>query len=567
MVQHMHRSEIAGMDDDALSDERRWLSEKFDVKPGRVNAITAWLRIRAQRAMPDGVLTPSTAKFIKVYLGLGASPKEQDVLTEELIGILKIDPQVVRQISESIRDKVRDTFSKTTSKDRPKTDDLSSLLLEAGSVDSLHGGEHVDYDNPTKEHWREAWKAYLEQHTHPDLRSHMKVLCLPGKHCLEVPLYLDLGFRKENIVGIEGGDRIARAEFEKNAKALGIDWQAMRLEEYLEDQRTRFDVVSLDFIGQLSPSTVKICSNLMLAERSIVMINTLARREGRDVQKNLQWLWQMMIDSEKQDRHLLDEGAEVQVPSPDWNLALSREHLLAALSQVGVERRENWFYGSKIEQIPLLPAAQALETNSSRKKMQANIDLVLATMLGELIQVLDQHHLVDIGDTRERQVLAQMGDMFHDVVFGNKFITDVQKLSYRSEVSDQRCTFHTDIASIHTPRRLYEEISGATEFILECICKAIEMIDRQNSQNRAGTAEGFSFEILRRNVSLPMDRKAHRSDTMTCLYGNKVISACPVFALDRALQKYHEYRVQNPAHTLLSQSQIERQELKNGDID
>jgi len=34
----------------------------------------------------------------------------------------------------------------------------------------------------------------------------MKVLCLPGLKCLEIPLYLELGFRAENIVGVEAGE-------------------------------------------------------------------------------------------------------------------------------------------------------------------------------------------------------------------------------------------------------------------------------------------------------------------------------------------------------------------------
>jgi hypothetical protein len=159
-------------------------------------------------------------------------------------------------------------------------------IVVKGPEDNAEGC-HANYDNPTKQLWRQTWKKFLESRTLPHERQKMKVLCLPGKKCLEIPLYLDLGFNPQNIVGVEGGDEAAKMEFHQNAYRYGIVSKLGRLENLLAHDTNVYDVVSLDFTGPLSKTCLDIIRNLPIAPagnnqlntKSYFMVNLLAKRE------------------------------------------------------------------------------------------------------------------------------------------------------------------------------------------------------------------------------------------------------------------------------------------------
>lgn len=131
-------------------------------------------------------------------------------------------------------------------------------------------GALVNYDNAVKNAWRKKLKEFIDENTDPANRKDMKVLCLPGIECLEIPSYLELGFQPENIIGVEVGivggkiDSSAIARFQKNAKKFGIQTRIGKIEKILETEETVFDVVSLDFLGQFSSKLVDITMFLKL---------------------------------------------------------------------------------------------------------------------------------------------------------------------------------------------------------------------------------------------------------------------------------------------------------------
>lgn len=149
-------------------------------------------------------------------------------------------------------------------------------------------GCHANYDNPTKQLWRAKWKEFIAKHTLPGERGKMKVLCLPGKKCLEIPLYLELGFSPKNITGVEGGDENAKSEFYDNAYRYGINAKLGRLENMLPHDNNIYDIVSLDFTGPMSKTCLDIVKMVPLAPaadsqfntKSLFMINLLAKREN-----------------------------------------------------------------------------------------------------------------------------------------------------------------------------------------------------------------------------------------------------------------------------------------------
>jgi len=150
-------------------------------------------------------------------------------------------------------------------------------------------GITVDYDNKLKEVWRKKWFEYVEKQITPEQRAKMKVLCLPGPECLEIPGYIELGFDPKNIVGIEGDPKV-REEFEKNAAKYGIQTRFGKLSDVLPKLDDKFDVVSLDMLGPFCKGyEMNILSQLPLSDRVVFMINVQAKREAEFAKEQLRY--------------------------------------------------------------------------------------------------------------------------------------------------------------------------------------------------------------------------------------------------------------------------------------
>ncbi len=145
----------------------------------------------------------------------------------------------------------------------------------------------VEYNNEIKNKWRQKLKEFIDENTDVAKRKDMKVLCLPWLKCLEIPLYLELGFRPENIVGVEAGivkwkkDPELIRQFEENAEKYWIQTRIGKLEKILETEETVFDVVSLDFLGPISLNSAKILSHIKFNFNTILITNFLWKRENQ----------------------------------------------------------------------------------------------------------------------------------------------------------------------------------------------------------------------------------------------------------------------------------------------
>lgn len=172
-------------------------------------------------------------------------------------------------------------------------DDIKKIIPDfpddAKHVNTKRSGEWmwalVNYNNEIKNKWRQKLKEFIDENTDKEKRATMKVLCLPGIECLEIPLYLELWFKPENIVWVEAWivkgkkdpDIIAR--FQVNAAIYWIQTRIWKLEKVLETEETVFDVVSLDFLGPFSSSFIKVLASLKANKRVLVLTNFLAKRE------------------------------------------------------------------------------------------------------------------------------------------------------------------------------------------------------------------------------------------------------------------------------------------------
>ena len=105
----------------------------------------------------------------------------------------------------------------------------------------------TDYDNITKAKWRDCWATFIGKNVPAHLRAKKRIICMPGRMCLEIPIYLNMGFDPKNIVGVEGHEPY-KAEFLQNARRYGIVARLGRLEEgMLAADVLPYDIVSYDF--------------------------------------------------------------------------------------------------------------------------------------------------------------------------------------------------------------------------------------------------------------------------------------------------------------------------------
>jgi hypothetical protein len=220
------------------------------------------------------LLTDNDKEYIRNYVAEATTDEEKKERRRECATVFNLRlPQVAAITAHTV---IRAKKAAAAPPAPPLPSIALPVVTPAGSV--------MDYDNPIKQKYRTTFMDFLEKNTPADDRPDMKVLCFPGRKCLEIPIYLELGFRPENIVGVESEPTIFK-EFLTNAAKYGISVRTTDALNMVDEME--WDVVNLDFTGPLSGDVLQILSYLSMSvkNRSILGINLLAGRESKDSQK------------------------------------------------------------------------------------------------------------------------------------------------------------------------------------------------------------------------------------------------------------------------------------------
>lgn len=342
------------------------------------------------------------------------------------------------------------------------------------------GAEHFNYDNERKERWRNKWAEFIESETTLDERERMKVLCLPGKMCLEIPAYLRLGFKPENITGVEGGDEEARVTFRRNANEYGIQSFEGKMEKFLETDTTRYDVVSLDFHGQLAAPAFKIARKILLARKALVLTNFMAKREQAEVQLTTVELQEMMRltndDFRKYGAHALTIGEEKgkeTFNNKEFELARARTLMgLGYHSNFGCLRQENRLWAEQVDAFPIHPEMEKkyeecgkLYSEQDRRLMfkRESIEIALKFFLEIVGKALRQHGMPE---GTANNMTFMLSALSLRGFFGTPFTKRMQSYRYISQSEKSASPFESDFAVLHTPLREYNEMRHTLAFIL-----------------------------------------------------------------------------------------------------
>ncbi len=373
-------------------------------------------------------------------------------------------------------------------------DDIKRILPEfpddADHLNERRSGEWmwalVNYNNEIKNKWRQKLKEFIDQNTDPAKRKGMKVLCLPGIECLEIPLYLELWFLPENIVWVEAGivrgkkDPEIIERFLWNAQKYGIQVRIGKLEKILETEDTVFDVVSLDFLGPISANILSIGERLRLVSSPIILMNTSNKREQKDAQYTLiQVAHAQQIYTNEYNK---DAAPDLQTARHFWN-----QWILTT------------FFGRN--GIP-----DITDINRFDKEFTIKIKDSLSRFLKPKWLPIDTHwHYPD-------QIASAIITPFSYTYISKKAISSSKRYTYRSSISAQWTTYLSDF--VHLENMINLQVHPALQKIYDILFGIF-------SEDRDFTQVWVYVTNKEWRVRSPMDKSHLRStDGLTFSYWN-----------------------------------------------
>lgn len=168
----------------------------------------------------------------------------------------------------------------------------------------------TEYDNWTKRAWRQKILDGINGDFTQKQLQRARVLCLPGQALQEVTeVYLPLGIRPENIVCIEKDPDVVKT-MRKNLKTL-IQTKVLStpvtifegtVEQFLQSPHEPITIASFDLLGPMYEGFLMSIPNLRVADKFMVIMNCLQRRE----QKSQQYALRSMTSATRSMNRVLD---------------------------------------------------------------------------------------------------------------------------------------------------------------------------------------------------------------------------------------------------------------------
>jgi hypothetical protein len=373
--------------------------------------------------------------------------------------------------------------------DQLRGEDVAIEVLEekdrCEDVDDETGkrGDEIDYNFPSKVAWRREIAYAIGDYMSPRALRDAKVICLPGKEVEpEVSIYLKLGVRPENIVAVEGGRRHVRAEFEANARRLGIRHEIGRLEKILPTLRDRFDIVSYDFLGPHSSPHFRILRSTPVNERALLIYNCLGKRENGNSSQNLRMM-PNLFGAEATGRTGPD-GMPNEFQLHGRTFACPREAAEHFFDKTTVQHGRDFVtklmpFGLGIGQAPeVLDVARKYLTVAARETDDGHLVALSAEMTFTMCAAVELDIVgngleqigIDPAIIRGKDFLERLGRMAAMTAFRSRMIGQVRLLGYHSQANNGRShsPYLTTMGTSILASDLFETCRPAVEFLGEC---------------------------------------------------------------------------------------------------
>ncbi len=181
-----------------------------------------------------------------------------------------------------------------------------------------------------KRRMRREWRTFVKERS--SFRKDARILCFPGEYGFEIEqCYRPLGFRDENIFGVERDPSVAKAIRQRYPKINLFEGELVDFVRQYEG--APFSVVSLDYCGNFGADKIAPVGMMalrgMLAPRCVLAVNILAGREQKEDQENLRYLYARYLMDQRQSRGevlSLEEAVELVNEASAHELADVRDN-------------------------------------------------------------------------------------------------------------------------------------------------------------------------------------------------------------------------------------------------
>lgn len=415
---------------------------------------------------------------------VGAVAWKKQLGEEQLI----LEPLELPKLSDS---NSTDSSLKTNQELQDRPDDQERKLRDENEsednkdlekANSERDYEKMDYDYEIKNRWRKIIQQNIQSNFPLINPEQSRVLFFPGRHCHEAAIYHELGIPGKNQVGfIKDNNTNVIADFRDAADRFGIDGRVGDIERACIGGIGRFNIVSLDFPGEICDKYSRICGRIELEDKAIIIVNTMGKREKEQAKVMLgladksvnAGAFRQRLDSiavypgstpakrelaRQQFSSVFNEKSE-NVPESRTNNA----HILTVGSMGRLQPR-NWMFSDEI--VRYMETHEWVREDKDPIRSLRSVATILSGVIGKNLAGALMRYSWDKTKINRMLSLAS-GGLFLDTVFCRPHMLSLKKFQYTSE-GRSRSPFNTDIAVLDTPRTAYENLKRTAHFLLQC---------------------------------------------------------------------------------------------------
>lgn len=497
MREYVQEGVDAGETEDQIKSRRKDLTELFGCTLNQVSGAVAWKKEGNEELVLKPLELPT-----RNFVDDSGDTTIEDNATNHSTGNINEDNELsipVAITSDSVLEEQSTVISVVDQ------NGLNSEQNERTHI-TFHskGGAWVDFENShIKEVWRLAEMQFIDRSfpRDPKKRGQLRVLCTPGIKCYkEVERLLSIGIKPENITAIER-EKGAWEEFEGNCREKGIQPVFGELSEVLPTITEPFDIVTVDFLGQMCSANERVIAKIPLATRAVLAVNFLAKRESLQTQESLHKrlaVYGIRNEiSERVQNQMLDEmhqfpfqgeiddsffrrihkRTESELANADQaSIGEMRDQAMwTQMRHAGLGRADNWMFREEILNLHFHPSYPVFTDPEERKvAIQKMIALTCSNTFGPDVMELTAK-LVAGGQYRadKRRHRYHLDALTMSSVFGLRQMLDLQKYKYKSNVGKTPSPFYANMALLDASPQRSKQFAASAAFMMKGVLSTL----------------------------------------------------------------------------------------------
>ena len=250
------------------------------------------------------------------------------------------------------------------------------------------------------------------------------------------------------------------------------------LESFLKKDEIPYDVVSLDFLGQMCKAYVDIFECILLKEKALVMLNVQGKRERSAIQDELQYLSGHITGNSKniflKGAHKsfkgLDQRGKERIKNPE-NLKEVRDSTIALAFETAVSRSTVHFNNTLRHSLrgirpQYLPHSLSL-SDPRTLDFICSIVSQFTDILSKALNVNQSNEWGSVGST--------LFGMFTTIMLEAPLVTHLQKFKYISKSKKANTPFVCDFFEMKNLRKsVTKEFRHINQFFISCVNEALK---------------------------------------------------------------------------------------------